>query len=100
MFGQVVKGMEVVKAVEMCGSRSGATDFDVVIADCGELPKGARGVGQWAVWGSVEQWAVWGSGAVRRSGLCAVGCAGQCGGCCEGTECDARAPWAPPTNNN
>lgn len=37
---QVVEGYEVVKAVEACGSRSGETAFDVMIADCGQLPKG------------------------------------------------------------
>eukprot|EP00878_Enallax_costatus_P003061 GHUV01003260.1.p1 GENE.GHUV01003260.1~~GHUV01003260.1.p1 ORF type:complete len:296 (+),score=92.32 GHUV01003260.1:485-1372(+) len=40
VFGQVVDGFEVVKAVELCGSRSGETSFDVMIADCGQLPKG------------------------------------------------------------
>ena len=43
VFGQVVQGFEVVRAVEACGSRSGSTDFDVVIADSGALPKGAPG---------------------------------------------------------
>ncbi|KAG2497290.1 hypothetical protein HYH03_004873 [Edaphochlamys debaryana] len=41
VFGQVVEGYEVVKAIEACGSRSGDTSFDVMVADCGELPKGA-----------------------------------------------------------
>ncbi|KAG2443233.1 hypothetical protein HYH02_009306 [Chlamydomonas schloesseri] len=41
VFGQVVDGYEVVKAIEACGSRSGETAFDVMIADCGELPAGA-----------------------------------------------------------
>lgn len=46
VFGQVVQGMEVVRAVEMCGSRSGDTAYDVMIADSGELPKGgAQGGG-------------------------------------------------------
>ncbi len=40
MCAQVVEGFEVVKAIESCGSRSGETAFDVMIADCGELPKG------------------------------------------------------------
>ncbi|KAI8464267.1 MAG: cyclophilin-like domain-containing protein [Monoraphidium minutum] len=39
VFGQVVQGMEIVKAIEACGSRSGDTAFDVMIADSGELPK-------------------------------------------------------------
>ena len=36
---------QIVKAVESCGSRSGETAFDVMIADCGELPKGREGQG-------------------------------------------------------
>ncbi len=36
---QVVEGYEVVKAIEACGSRSGDTAFDVMIADCGQLDK-------------------------------------------------------------
>uniref|UniRef100_A0A7R9Z2S4 Peptidyl-prolyl cis-trans isomerase n=1 Tax=Chlamydomonas euryale TaxID=1486919 RepID=A0A7R9Z2S4_9CHLO len=35
VFGQVVQGYEVVKAMEACGSRSGATALEVAIADCG-----------------------------------------------------------------
>ncbi|PRW58429.1 Peptidyl-prolyl cis-trans isomerase [Chlorella sorokiniana] len=35
VFGQVVSGYGVVKAMEACGSRSGQTAFDVMIADCG-----------------------------------------------------------------
>ena len=37
VFGKVVEGMEVVKAMEAAGSRSGTTSADVVIADCGQL---------------------------------------------------------------
>ena len=37
VFGQVVKGMEVVKAVEAVGSGNGATSAKVTIADCGQL---------------------------------------------------------------
>jgi len=37
VFGQVVDGFSVVKAMEACGSRSGETAFDVMIADCGVL---------------------------------------------------------------
>lgn len=42
VFGQVIEGMNVVKAMELCGSKgSGDTgDLAVTIADCGEL-KGA-----------------------------------------------------------
>ena len=42
---QVVEGYEVVKAIETCGSRSGETAFDVMVADCGELPAGEGGGG-------------------------------------------------------
>ncbi|KAK9814671.1 hypothetical protein WJX72_009546 [[Myrmecia] bisecta] len=41
VFGQVVKGYEVVRAAEACGSKSGSTAFDVMIGDCGVLPKAA-----------------------------------------------------------
>ena len=46
VFGQVVEGMEVVKAMEACGSRSGETQYDVMIASAGVLKpgKGDRGV--------------------------------------------------------
>ena len=37
VFGNVTKGMEVVKAVEKVGSQSGKTSAAVVIADCGQL---------------------------------------------------------------
>ncbi|KAJ8772619.1 hypothetical protein K2173_027796 [Erythroxylum novogranatense] len=37
VFGRVVEGMDVVKAVEKVGSRSGATSKPVVIADCGQI---------------------------------------------------------------
>ncbi|KAM0915349.1 hypothetical protein ACQ4PT_010898 [Festuca glaucescens] len=37
VFGQVVEGMDVVKAIEKVGSRSGTTSKPVVIADCGQL---------------------------------------------------------------
>ncbi|XP_076901067.1 peptidyl-prolyl cis-trans isomerase 2 [Bidens hawaiensis] len=37
VFGQVVEGMDVVKAIEKVGSSSGATFKPVVIADCGQL---------------------------------------------------------------
>ncbi|PSC76028.1 peptidyl-prolyl cis-trans cyclophilin-type [Micractinium conductrix] len=35
VFGQVISGYNVVRAVEMCGARSGETSQDVMIADCG-----------------------------------------------------------------
>ena len=37
VFGSVTEGMDVVKAVEAVGSRSGATTQKVLIADCGQL---------------------------------------------------------------
>jgi cyclophilin family peptidyl-prolyl cis-trans isomerase len=37
VFGSVTEGMDVVKAVEAVGSRSGATSQKVEIADCGQL---------------------------------------------------------------
>ncbi|CAN6236935.1 unnamed protein product [Urochloa humidicola] len=37
VFGQVVEGLDVVKAIEKVGSRSGATSKPVKIADCGQL---------------------------------------------------------------
>lgn len=36
VFGQVVDGMDVVKAIEKVGSQSGKTAKKVVIEDCGE----------------------------------------------------------------
>jgi cyclophilin family peptidyl-prolyl cis-trans isomerase len=37
VFGSVVEGMDVVKAVEAVGSRSGAPSQKVVISECGQL---------------------------------------------------------------
>jgi hypothetical protein len=37
VFGEVSKGMDVVKAIEAVGSDSGKTKKPVVIADCGQL---------------------------------------------------------------
>ncbi|XP_042453423.1 peptidyl-prolyl cis-trans isomerase-like [Zingiber officinale] len=37
VFGRIVEGMDVVKAVEAVGSQSGSTKKPVVIADCGQL---------------------------------------------------------------
>ena len=42
VFGQVVDGFSVVKAIESCGSRSGETSADVMIADCGVLDASAK----------------------------------------------------------
>ena len=37
VFGSVVKGMDVVKAIERVGSSSGATSKKVVINNCGQI---------------------------------------------------------------
>ena len=37
VFGTVVEGMDVVRAVESVGSQSGATRSKVLIASCGQL---------------------------------------------------------------
>ena len=37
VFGSVVEGMDVVRAIEGVGSQSGATKAPVVIAACGQL---------------------------------------------------------------
>ena len=38
VFGKVVEGMDVIKAVEAVGSQSGTTSKTVVISDSGEIP--------------------------------------------------------------
>lgn len=40
VFGKVVEGMDVVKAIEAKGSRAGRTAEKITIVDCGELPMG------------------------------------------------------------
>ncbi len=37
VFGKVVEGMTVVKALEAIGTKSGSTSKKVVIKDCGQL---------------------------------------------------------------
>ncbi|KAG7253713.1 hypothetical protein CRUP_010185, partial [Coryphaenoides rupestris] len=37
VFGVVVEGLDVVKAMEGKGNKSGTTSADVVIKDCGQL---------------------------------------------------------------
>ena len=37
VFGEVVEGMDVVRAMEAVGSREGRTSRPVVIAECGQL---------------------------------------------------------------
>jgi len=41
VFGQVVSGYSVIKAMEACGARSGETSADVMIASCGEVETNA-----------------------------------------------------------
>jgi peptidylprolyl isomerase len=38
VFGRVLEGMDVVKAIEAVGSGSGAPSKEVIITDSGELP--------------------------------------------------------------
>ena len=38
VFGQVVKGYDVIKAMEAVGSRTGKTSSKVTISDCGKVP--------------------------------------------------------------
>jgi peptidylprolyl isomerase len=42
VFGRILEGMDVVKAIEAKGSRSGRTRVSITIADCGELKEGAE----------------------------------------------------------
>ena len=42
VFGSVVEGMDIVKAIEAVGSQSGQTSKKVVIDDCGELKEDAK----------------------------------------------------------
>jgi peptidylprolyl isomerase len=37
VFGKVISGMDIVKAIEEVGSDQGKTRLPVVIADCGQL---------------------------------------------------------------
>ena len=41
VFGRVIEGMEVVKAIEALGSRAGRTSKTIEIADCGEVKQKA-----------------------------------------------------------
>jgi len=43
VFGQVVSGYEVVKAIEAVGDRSGNPGADMMIADCGMVSNGTEG---------------------------------------------------------
>lgn len=37
VFGKVVEGMDVIQAIEKCGSESGQTSKKIVISDCGQI---------------------------------------------------------------
>ncbi|CBI19875.3 unnamed protein product, partial [Vitis vinifera] len=37
VFGKVIEGLDVVKAIEKVGSSSGSTAKAVVVSDCGQL---------------------------------------------------------------
>ena len=37
VFGRIVEGMDVVKAIEKVGSSSGRTSKTVTVADCGQI---------------------------------------------------------------
>jgi cyclophilin family peptidyl-prolyl cis-trans isomerase len=41
VFGKVLEGQELVKAVEAKGSNGGQTSAEILITDAGELPLGA-----------------------------------------------------------
>ena len=43
VFGQVLDGYNVIKAVEACGSRGGETSGDIIIGDCGVISAAASG---------------------------------------------------------
>ena len=38
VFGKVVDGLDIVKAVEAKGSPSGKPSCEIIISDCGQLP--------------------------------------------------------------
>ena len=37
VFGKVIEGMDVIKNIELLGSRSGRTSKKIKISDCGEV---------------------------------------------------------------
>ena len=45
VFGRVIEGMDVVKAIEKTGSQSGRTSQTITIVDCGELKDGSGSKG-------------------------------------------------------
>ncbi|KAF5835186.1 cyclophilin-like domain-containing protein [Dunaliella salina] len=65
VFGQVVDGYSVVKAMEACGDRSGATAVPVMVADCGVLPGNASKAAAAAAGGGA---AAAGASALRSAG--------------------------------
>jgi peptidyl-prolyl isomerase F (cyclophilin D) len=42
VFGRVKEGMEILKVMELCGSVSGYTSRDVIIANCGVVDQKAK----------------------------------------------------------
>ncbi|TNV75596.1 hypothetical protein FGO68_gene4031 [Halteria grandinella] len=42
VFGELIQGEDVLKQIELAGSRSGATSSKIVIEDCGEVVKHAE----------------------------------------------------------
>ena len=42
VFGRIKEGMEILKVIELCGSVSGHTSRDVIIADCGVIDQKAK----------------------------------------------------------
>ena len=41
VFGRVVAGMDIVKRIEACGSKSGTTSKRITVEDCGALDDAA-----------------------------------------------------------
>jgi len=72
VFGQVVDGYSVVKAMEACGDRSGATAVPVMIADCGVMPGNASKAAAAAAAGG-------GAAAARASSLRGAGASSAAG---------------------
>jgi cyclophilin family peptidyl-prolyl cis-trans isomerase len=50
VFGQVLDGFSVVKAIESVGSRTGEPAYDVMINECGQLKDGAGATPAVAYW--------------------------------------------------
>eukprot|EP00899_Mesostigma_viride_P015600 jgi/Mesvir1/24040/Mv10776-RA.1 len=81
VFGQVVDGFSVVKAIESVGSRSGETAEDVMIADCGVVAAASEAEARRLVTGASRKSAsssnasaslsLWSMGGLRRNLACA-----------------------------